>query len=220
MNLNSRLILIIALVVGGMLPGIGATLKIDDFEIYLKESADVGATVTAQEGTLGDFSGFQFDLVLPEGITVSEVEKGSQQGSFIVRSSTLSNGNVRVVGYADDNSSETPGTVVANITFEAHASTPLGTKKAEIKNLILSSPEGSDLFLDDSEFEIDVRKRPLLGDSDDNGYVNVTDAVVTINYILEQPVSSWNFTNADVDFNKIINVSDVVGIISIILEGK
>ena len=58
----------------------------------------------------------------------------------------------------------------------------------------------------------------LLGDSNDNGLVNVADVVTTANYIINMPVASWSFINADVTHDKDITIADVTGTVDIILN--
>ena len=58
----------------------------------------------------------------------------------------------------------------------------------------------------------------LLGDANGDGMVNVTDAVLVVNYLLDQDCAIFFFENADINGDEEINVSDVVGIVSIILD--
>lgn len=58
----------------------------------------------------------------------------------------------------------------------------------------------------------------LKGDVDGNGLINMTDVTVAINYILNKPVTSFIFENADVKEDLVINMSDVTAIINIILQ--
>ena len=58
----------------------------------------------------------------------------------------------------------------------------------------------------------------LKGDVDGNGLINVTDVTVAINYILNKPVTTFIFENADAKEDQVINMSDVTTIINIILQ--
>ena len=57
----------------------------------------------------------------------------------------------------------------------------------------------------------------LKGDANEDGKVDVADAVVTINKVLGQPASPFNLFNADINDDGIININDVVMTIKIIL---
>ena len=56
------------------------------------------------------------------------------------------------------------------------------------------------------------------GDVNEDGLVNITDVVTTVNYILGISVDNFNEAAADIDEDGIINITDVVGIVSIILN--
>lgn len=58
----------------------------------------------------------------------------------------------------------------------------------------------------------------LLGDSNDNGIVTVADVVTTANHLIEIPVASWSFVNADVTQDDEISMADVTGTVEIILN--
>ena len=57
----------------------------------------------------------------------------------------------------------------------------------------------------------------LMGDVDSNGQINVTDAVLIIDEILDKNPWNFNATAADVNFDSYINVTDVVLVIDHIL---
>ena len=55
------------------------------------------------------------------------------------------------------------------------------------------------------------------GDADNDGFVNMIDVTVIIDYILNKNPSSFYFTNSDVNKDGLINMLDVTAIIEIIL---
>jgi hypothetical protein len=57
----------------------------------------------------------------------------------------------------------------------------------------------------------------LLGDANGDGVVNISDAVLVVNYILGDRESDIVFENADINQDNEINVTDAVGIVNIIL---
>lgn len=63
-----------------------------------------------------------------------------------------------------------------------------------------------------------VAKKIIKGDSNDNGSVNIADAVNTANYAVGLPVDEFSFEASDVNNDLRITFSDVVGIISIVLD--
>ena len=59
----------------------------------------------------------------------------------------------------------------------------------------------------------------IRGDVDGNGQVNVTDATVLINALLNENFSNVNMANADVDDNGSLNITDATALISFLLSG-
>ena len=57
----------------------------------------------------------------------------------------------------------------------------------------------------------------LLGDVNGDGNINVTDAMLVVDYILGKPVPVFIYINADTDENKTINVADAMWIVDYIL---
>ena len=55
------------------------------------------------------------------------------------------------------------------------------------------------------------------GDVNEDGDVDVTDVMCVVNYILGNPLNTFNTKNADVNGDHLINITDVMGIVNIIL---
>lgn len=66
-------------------------------------------------------------------------------------------------------------------------------------------------------YHLEIQKR-LLGDSNDNGVVTVSDVVTTAYHIVGLPTSGWCFLNADVTQDKVISIADVTATTDIILN--
>jgi hypothetical protein len=58
----------------------------------------------------------------------------------------------------------------------------------------------------------------ISGDANQDGLVNVTDIVATVNYIMENPSGTFSTVAADVNKDGFINVSDIVGMVNIIMS--
>lgn len=71
------------------------------------------------------------------------------------------------------------------------------------------------LFNDDIYLESDPYQ---LGDANGDGEISITDAVVTIDYILSGGTTDIIFSTADVNGDNVITITDVVGIVDILLE--
>ena len=57
----------------------------------------------------------------------------------------------------------------------------------------------------------------LLGDVNNDGYINMSDVTIIINYILGREVNDFRWQQADMNFDGFINMSDVTGVINFIL---
>ena len=58
----------------------------------------------------------------------------------------------------------------------------------------------------------------ISGDANQDGFVNVTDIVAAVNYIMENPSGTFSTVAADVNKDGFINVSDIVGMVNIIMS--
>lgn len=77
----------------------------------------------------------------------------------------------------------------------------------------------SDTLAIDAEDIIHPKEPPyvLLGDVNNDGFVNMSDVTIIINYILGMSLDTFVFDNADVIGDGFINMSDVTAVIGIIL---
>ena len=165
------------------------------------------------------FTAYQFDIVLPEGITL-EKYTGGNSIKFTRGKRNTSNHNIsvtdrgnntyRVIGVSTKNN-VISGNDGALLTVYLIANENMGKKtcQAEIKNVIMTTPEEKQVNFDPTTVTI-TTKTLLLGDSNDDNNVNVTDLVATVNYILGRPSDKFNKTAADITKNHVVNINDVI----------
>lgn len=170
----------------------------------------------------------QFDLQLPNGVTVATKSNGKLDTKLTERAEThsissqqLSNGNYRFIISSMDNDSFTgnSGTLV-EITLDIPATMEAGEYTIKLLNAELSVPDGTDLKVvkpADTESKLTI-KAYTPGDVNNDGSVSVTDVGCTINYILEQVPSVFIFEAADMNGDKSVSVTDVGMIINLILN--
>ncbi len=60
----------------------------------------------------------------------------------------------------------------------------------------------------------------ILGDANNDGFVNISDVTAIINYILNRPPENFIIDNANANGDDFININDVTAIINIILNNK
>ncbi len=60
----------------------------------------------------------------------------------------------------------------------------------------------------------------ILGDANNDGFVNISDVTAIINYILNSPPENFDIDNANANGDDFININDVTAIINILLDNK
>ena len=68
-------------------------------------------------------------------------------------------------------------------------------------------------------YKVTIGPANIPGDVNDDGVVNVTDIVATVNYIMEKPSDGFNKDAADLNGDGEINVTDIVKMVTIIMAG-
>ena len=185
----------------------------DDVMAYLGCPTEMAINLENEE----TYTAFQFDLILPQGITLEKDEKGNvifTKGDRYSgnRSITITphEGNMyRFVSASMKNDVITGNSgALLTVSLLADESMEKETYTANIENVILTKPDESQLDARSSTITI-TTKKVLYGDSNDDGRVNVTDAVVSINNILGRPSTKFNKTQADINHDRIVDIFDV-----------
>ncbi len=185
----------------------------DDVTAYLGCPTEMAICLENEE----TYTAFQFDLVLPEGITLEKntkgnviYTKGNRYSGMRTITITPHEGNMyRIVSTSIKNNEITGNSgALLTVSLLADESLEKKTYTATIENVILTKPDGSQLDARSSTISI-TTKEVLYGDSNDDGNVNVTDAVVSINNILGRPSVTFNKTQADINRDHIVDIYDV-----------
>ena len=166
-------------------------------------------------------TGFQFDLCLPEGVTVATNNKGKMlisttsrmEGSYIISSSVVDD-CVRVLGYSADGDAFTGNTGdILEVTLNIGDEMVNGNYTIRLRDIVLSDVNSIDHYPADAAAVLTV-KDYTLGDVDNSGAININDVVCIINHILNKPNVAFIAGAADVDGNGAININDVVTLIN------
>ena len=168
-------------------------------------------------------TGLQFDLYLPDGVSVATNSKGKMlisttnrmDGSYSITGSSQNNDNcVRIVGYSADSDAFT-GTSgdILNITLNVADYVADGEYTIDIKDIVLSDVNNTEYHPANASGKLTV-KSFTLGDVDNSGAVNINDVVCIINHILNKTNGVFIEDAADVDGNGTININDVVTLIN------
>lgn len=132
-----------------------------DFKPGVKETIYVHMNVSEAYG------GFQFDLYLPEGVSI--VTKGKEKPQIYEEGpwgeddvtlvcSQRSNGSYRFIEYANVNADkpQAGNGYVIEMNVETSADAPAGVCKVEFKDVSLSTVDGTDVELADLEYEAQI----------------------------------------------------------------
>jgi Ca2+-binding EF-hand superfamily protein len=166
-------------------------------------------------------TGFQFDLCLPEGVTVATTNKGKMlisttsrmEGNYIVSSNVVDD-CVRVIGYSADGDAFTGNTgIILEVTLNIGDEIANGNYMIRLRDIVLSDVSGTDYYPADAGAVLTV-KDYTLADVDNSGAININDVVCIINHILNKPNVAFIAGAADVDGNGAININDVVTLIN------
>ena len=165
-----------------------------------------------------DASGIQFDVYMPDGVTLNPdaVQISGRSNGHTITAANCSDGSVRVIVYSNEGLAftEHDGELVT-LPFTTLEST--GEYEVAVRNIHISGPNNFDFVAPDYTARISIADYPL-GDSNGNGNVTVTDVANTVDHLLERYPERFIQKAADVNQDGIISVSDITATIDIILE--
>lgn len=181
-------------------------------------------------------AGFEFSVLLPEGVTVATDEDGmnlvemSTERTTANRmtyfdSSLQADGSLKVLC---GTSRKDPNTglpyaftgndgEVARITVDVAANMSVGQYAVMVKNALIASPDAVKTIVPDTESLLEVDGF-LLGDANGDGTITISDAVAVVNYVLGNHSDFFVFDAANVDGDSEITISDAFAIVNIILN--
>ena len=166
-------------------------------------------------------TGIQFDLYLPDGVTVATKSNGKMiinttsrmEGCYTLTSNQM-DGYVRIVGYSGDSETFTGNEGdILNVTLNIGDDIANGNYTIRLKDIVLSDINSTDHYPADAAAMLTV-KDYTLADVDNSGAININDVVCIINHILNKPNVVFVKGAADVDGNGVININDVVTLIN------
>lgn len=198
----------------------------------LNDYLSIENTVGVPSGTIvhpiflnnvSDITGMQFEIHLPEGVSVAHEKSGNLLASLsdraddqMITGSRLSNGNYQFVVFSK-NSKPLLGNegAIAYVTLKISPDLAIGDYTISLKNIELTTPTGKAIYNMDKSAKLSIDDVKM-GDVNGDGRVTVTDAVCIVNYIHERIPSVFIEKAADVNGDGSISISDAVNIINII----
>ena len=170
-----------------------------------------------------DVAGIQFKLNLPNGISLNESELSAY--------STARAKDMLVIGHKDIDSLNTYNFIMVSLKEEHiksgsgeilrlnvyNNSLVKGVYDLGISDIYIASSKLETQQLMSSASEINVVDH-ISGDVNNDGLINITDAIGIVNHILQQTPSVFVEGAADVNQDGIINVTDAISVINKILK--
>ena len=212
-------------VIGIMKPVEEDGIYVDDVQAVIGEETQFDIVM---KNSRKNYISMQFDLRLPEGVTipsdgvgmpkVSFNKERSEKGDHTVTISQLSDGSYRFLVYSPTNSCiKGKDGAVVRVTVKVPADKQKGLYSAGISSVIACNNrlKGYDINPCDFNFSV-VGERITLGDADDNGVVDAEDIKSIMGSILYIDGASVNIKNADVDADGMLDIEDAMLALDII----
>lgn len=196
-------------------------LYMPDFTICPGETMQVAIILENDE----QFTAFQTDLILPEGLSVVQEEDeylfdltNRKASDHTIISKLRHDGAIRMVSFSigvKPYSGSTGAIVVINLTADDGFT---GPATIMLKNSICANLEGVDFHLDGDSCVVSQSAQQLMGDADGDGMRSISDITYLIDYLLSGCQTSFHTQNADVDGNGRISIDDVTTLIDMLLN--
>lgn len=199
-------------------------LSVDDITLVAGTTATIAINLN---NITTDYTGYQFDIVLPEGFSVAlnprgklDFAKGDRYEDELQQLSmeSLGNNTYRVLSFSMSNGL-IEGNEGAIMTFTVQSESGLaeGEYTAILKDIVFTESDGTQSEMADATFKLTI-SNVIKGDANGDTKVNVSDIVEIVNYILGKPSERFNVIAADVSEDNIVNVTDIVRIVNMIMS--
>ncbi len=179
-----------------------AQLEVIPFAIAPGEEKEVEVVLNNPDDA---FTGFQFDLTLPEGITLVSDEDGyyvnlgsrTTSRKHTIEASLQADGTIRVMAYSNRNSNFTGSEGdVAILTLKGDDQLTAGVYDVQLKNIVLSQANGGDI---DQKVPADYEASILSGTLAENPVIKgdiTAEASTAISSAVSEAVTSIDLTQA------------------------
>ena len=169
-----------------------------------------------------DILGLQFKLRLPKGVTIKEsdgdiaayVSERTDKFTIMAKNDPDEEGCFLFVVFSWDGSliNDSEG-VIMNIRLDISNNIELGVHDIKIEDIYMTTSTFETINPAESTSELTV-KNYISGDVNNDGIINVTDAIGIVNYVLKNRPETFIDGAADVNEDGIINVTDAIGIVN------
>ena len=201
----------------------GGVVEMDPNSLAVADqNANQGKSITIpiEMNNVVDITAMQFEVVLPEGITWSKCQLAGREEDHVLSAKKQASGIyvVTVISMSDENFSGNSG-AVANLTLNVDEKQVPGLYRVQIRNIELTTENGDAVHPLDVNATLAI-KDFTMGDTNGDGDISITDAVVTVSHILGNTTADFVSNAADVNEDGDITITDAVAIIRMVLNGE
>ena len=165
-------------------------------------------------------AGVQFDLLVPSGVTLTNVNTTSRTSRLNADFSKKANNLYTVLLFQTGiNAISGNEGKILNLTLDIDENMALGEYTIQYNNVVLTKSNSEIVATANSTSKLTLVDIEL-GDANRDAQVNVADIVATANHILGRTPAKFSEDAADVNGDGQINVADIVGIANLILRSN
>lgn len=134
-----------------------AQIEMPTFNIDRNGTATVQLSINDNSASVFDYQGFQFNLFLPEGISVQSysLDQTLTDAGFSITRLNPSDGTYRFIAYAPMNNVTTEQFMT--LVLAADNTVTTGSQTIKIQNVIFSDPKGQDVDFSNSEAIVNIK---------------------------------------------------------------
>ena len=190
--------------------------------VVADQTVNRGTTVTIpiELNNVTPVTAFQFEVNLPEGITWSKCTLTDRKDDHVISAKKQATGNymVTAISLSDESFSGTSG-AIAKLELKVDGQQIAGLYRLNIKDIELTAEDGSELHPLDVSSTLTINDF-ILGDTNGDGNVSVTDAVMVVSHVLGNDPEGFVSNAADMNDSGDITITDAVAIIKVVLNGQ
>ena len=208
------------IVFAAMVVALGAAatdrFHIEDFTISLGETRTVSILLDNE----AEYTAFQSDLYLPEGLTAANFALTDRKNAnHTLTATVLPDEGIRLLSYSLQLKTYS-GNSGALVTFDLTASNDFeGEATVALRSTLFTTVAGVEIPFVDETCTVTLPATMPKGDVNGDSSVNISDVTALIDYLLTSNASGINLSGADCNQDGSINISDVTKLIDYLLSG-
>ena len=190
---------------------------IEDFTISPGETRTVSILLDNE----AEYTAFQSDLYLPEGLTAANFALTDRKNAnHTLTATVLPDEGIRLLSYSLQLKTYS-GNSGALVTFDLTASNDFeGEATVALRSTLFTTVAGVEIPFDNETCTVTLPLTVIRGDVNGDGHVKIGDVTALINYLLSGDASGINLEAADCNQNGEIKISDVTALINYLLSGS